>query len=357
MEENTNYLQEIDIEDNSNQSDEVIPLRYDVTIYGADYDVESTIRRLQKGRLFIPHFQDNFTWTIIQASRFIESLLLGLPVPGVFLARDYTNKRLLVIDGKQRLLALKSFYEGKFHEHPFKLRGVQEEFEGKAFNDLDESLRDTLLISTLHASIVSQNKAEEQGDYSEAIFILFERLSELSAQEIRACVYYGGFNNCLSKLKEVAAWREVMRSEKKRMKEEELILRFFAFYFGWENYKKGLKKFLNNFMNTYKDLSPEKETEFTSLFTQTITLVFQAKGKDTFQIKENLLNAAVMDAVLVGVAKRLAQGDTPSKEAVASAYDALTQNPEFIGFCTSTTADESAVSGRMTLSIEYFKGC
>src|SRR5688572_798558 len=82
--------------------DIVIPVNYSITSYGADFDVFGLVRRIQQGDIYIPPFQRKFIWNIKQSSRFIESLLLGLPIPSIFLSRDDDNK-LLVIDGQQRL--------------------------------------------------------------------------------------------------------------------------------------------------------------------------------------------------------------------------------------------------------------
>lgn len=100
--------------DDANDDDTVVPERYDITSFGADYDVEGLVRRLQRGDIFIPSFQRNYVWNQSLASRFIESLLLGLPIPGIFLARETESNKLIVIDGQQRLRTLQFFYDGFF---------------------------------------------------------------------------------------------------------------------------------------------------------------------------------------------------------------------------------------------------
>ena len=84
-------------------SDATAPVQYDITSYGADYDVEGIVKRVKRKDIFIPPFQRSYVWNQNEASRLIESLLLGLPVPGVFLAKDPETNKLLVIDGQQRL--------------------------------------------------------------------------------------------------------------------------------------------------------------------------------------------------------------------------------------------------------------
>jgi uncharacterized protein with ParB-like and HNH nuclease domain len=118
----------------------VPPVSYDVTSYGSDPDVEGLVRRIKRGDILIPPFQRDYVWRQPEASRFIESLLLGLPVPGIFFATDPETNKLLVIDGQQRLKSLLFFYDGYFNPRPddkrrrvFNLVKVQEPFEGKTY--------------------------------------------------------------------------------------------------------------------------------------------------------------------------------------------------------------------------------
>ncbi len=129
-------LDEDEVEDEAEKDETVRPVQYEITSFGADYDAEGLVKRLQRGDIYIPPFQRSFVWTQKEASRFIESLLLGLPVPGIFLARDIDSKKLLVIDGQQRLRSIQFFMEGYFNPDPkasskdvFMLQNVQKQFE------------------------------------------------------------------------------------------------------------------------------------------------------------------------------------------------------------------------------------
>src|SRR5258706_14842537 len=104
------------IDSTDDEIEGVLPFTYSITSYGADYPVDGLIKRLGSEAIYVPEFQRGFVWKLPQASRFVESLLLGLPVPGIFLAKDDDTQRLLVIDGQQRLLTLKYFYDGVFAE-------------------------------------------------------------------------------------------------------------------------------------------------------------------------------------------------------------------------------------------------
>lgn len=110
---------ELDIDESlddeiDNDESEIAIFKYSITSYGADYPVDGLVKRLRDGNIFIPSFQREYVWNLSDASGFIESLLLGLPVPGVFLAREDDTQKLLVIDGQQRLKSLEFFYNGIF---------------------------------------------------------------------------------------------------------------------------------------------------------------------------------------------------------------------------------------------------
>jgi hypothetical protein len=71
------------VEDEAAQDETVAYVRYDITSFGIDFDVEGIIRRLRREEVLIPPFQRNYIWNLVEASRFVESLLLGLPIPGI----------------------------------------------------------------------------------------------------------------------------------------------------------------------------------------------------------------------------------------------------------------------------------
>ena len=128
--ESEESIEEEEIEEE--EDDSVAPVRYGITSFGVDFDVEGLYRRVSRGEIVIPPFQRSYVWSIRQASRFIESLLLRLPVPEIFLSRDFDSDKYVVIDGQQRLRSIQFFYEGEFNPPAapssptaFKLTGVQ----------------------------------------------------------------------------------------------------------------------------------------------------------------------------------------------------------------------------------------
>src|SRR6185295_13404924 len=143
---------------------EIIPFDYSITAYGADFTVDGLVKRLHDSNVVVPmfslpaagdaepiRFQRELVWKKFQADRFIESLLLGLPVPGIFLVKE-PNGTFLVLDGQQRLRTLESFYTGIFQGTEFRLDNVQEQWVGKSYRTLRPDDRRRLDNSILHAT-------------------------------------------------------------------------------------------------------------------------------------------------------------------------------------------------------------
>ena len=126
-------------------------LRFNINYYGADYPIESLVSKMDREDIYVPDFQRQYVWNVKEASSFIESLLLGLPVPTIFLAKDKYSNRLLIIDGQQRLKTLLYFVHGCLPGiTPFKLKGVIPEFNNMSFRDLSLEDQRNLLDFTIH---------------------------------------------------------------------------------------------------------------------------------------------------------------------------------------------------------------
>ena len=337
--------------------DEVTPYTYAITSYGADYPVDGLVKRIREDSILIPDFQRRFVWKKPQASRFIESLLLGLPVPGVFFEKEQGAQKLLIIDGQQRLLSLHYFYEGLFADtqKAFALNGVQAQYEGKTYKSLEEEDRRRLDDSIIHATVVRQ---DEPTDDRGSIYHVFERLNTggtpLSPQEIRTCVYHGPLCELLKELNDLPSWREVFGSASSRMKDQELILRFFALAHNLAEYSRPMKGFLNEFMGHHRNLDLALTTEsLTEGFSKTINCIVEAVGNRAFR-PVSTINAAVFDAVSVAVFKRLEQGAIQDLRALKNAYDSLLGSEDFQKAYKKSTADESSVRGRIDLAEQAF---
>lgn len=336
---------------------EILPFKYSITSYGADFPVDALVKRTVNESIFVPPFQRSFVWSLTKASRFIESLLLGLPVPGIFLSKEQKTEKMLVIDGQQRLLTLKYFYDGIFSDtkREFALKGVESRFNGSTYRSLksDDQLR--LDNSIVHATIVKQ---DEPSDDDSSIYHIFERINTggllLAPQEIRGCIYHGSFNDTMHKLNENKSWRSVYGEVSRRMRDRELILRFLALYFDGSNYAKPMKEFLNNFMGKNRSLEFYSEKQLSNTFEQAIEIIYKVIGNKAFKPVKNL-NAAVFDAVMVGVAQRLGRGKIRDTSALSQQYETLVSNEVFLTACETATADDVNVKNRLQLAKDAFK--
>jgi hypothetical protein len=348
-------------EEEEEDDDVAAPLHYAITSYGADYPVDSLVKRLRDGSIIIPPFQRGYVWTYRAATRFIESLLLGLPVPGIFLSREEGSQKLLVIDGQQRLRTLLYFYDGWFIEpdRAFALKGVQAKYEDKTYHTLPDEDRRLLDDSIIHATIIRQ---DEPADDDSSIYQVFGRLNTggtlLKPQEIRSAVNPGHFRDLLKELNDSEKWREIFGPININMRDQELILRFFALYFKEEGnsrpYSKPMSEFLNRYMNRNRNLELQSAESLTTLFYNTIEVVHRCLGKQAFRPKI-ALNAAVFDAVMVGVAYRLRKGSIQDCSGLLEKYRELLNDEQFAQTTQKSTTDEDRVNLRLRLAKEAFE--
>lgn len=352
--------QEQNIEDISSE-DEVAPARYDITSYGIDFDIEGVVKRVTRGDIYIPKFQRNFIWKMPESSRFIESLLLGLPVPGIFLAQDPETNKMLVIDGQQRLLSLKFFYDGYFNpkegatsKRIFKLAKVQDPYDRLTYEELQEKDRINLDNCVIHATVVKQ---DSPSDDDTSIYHIFERLNsggrKLTSQEIREAIYDGEFLNLIGELNKHKAWRNIFGAPNDRMRDHELIIRFFAMLEESNDYKKPMVDFINVYTNKNRHLSNDKAEYLSNLFKETTDLFNNSiKGKIFRPVRA--LNIALFESAMVGLASRLTQNKTIGNEAVHQAYEQLIENEDFIELISKSTTDLTNVTTRLKISKAIF---
>ena len=338
------------------------PAAYDIVTYPADYTLEVLATKLDRDEILVPGYQRKFVWSIKQSSRLIESFLLGLPVPAVFLYNEPETNKLLVVDGQQRLLSVSYYFRGTFGEEVrgrrrvFRLTGLNERSPhlGKTFEELsasDEGAVNRLKNAVLRAFVVQQLRPEDHS----CVFHVFERLNTggtlLVGQEIRNCVYHGPFNEAMIRLNRLPEWRDVLgrKGEDKRMRDIELILRFFALHEDWKRYQKPMKEFLNAFMKKHQH--DEDFAKYESLFVATTRSVLKALRSRPFHIKAGL-NAAVFDAVYVAFAR--GGGSVPAD--VRSRFKRLIRNEEFLQLVGVSTTDERVVRRRLDMAREGLFG-
>ncbi len=233
-----------------------------------------------------PNYQRNYVATDLIASKLIESILLDVPIPVVYLAEEQDGSY-SVIDGQQRLTSFLSFLEGKFPDNrPFKLSGLKvlPELNRKLFTDLDLELQKKIRSTTIHSIII---KKESNSDIK---FEIFERLNtgstKLNEDEIRNTVYRGKYIDLLAELSENQGFHVLVRKDnfKKRMIYRGMILRFFALSEkSYLNYKSSMKQFSNKELRDNRDLSQSKEKEYKARFEHCLDLVKLVYGEMAFR--------------------------------------------------------------------------
>lgn len=337
-----------------------------VSYQGTDFDAEGLVRRLDREDIVIPSFghgdeevelaafQRSFVWTRPQMDRFIESLLLGFPIPGIMLVQQ-SDKRYLVLDGQQRLRTLQAFYSGIHRGREFALTNVADEFKGLTYRTLDPEQRRVLDNTFIQATIV---KTDGTAESREAIYQIFERLNsggtQLTPHEIRIALYPGAFVEFLGELNEISAWRNIYGSVSPRVRDHELLLRVVALYVSSEEYSRPLKRFLNSFLGRHRTLARLPAGEIRQLFTQAITALDDAGAREYLRPARARLNVATFDAVMVGAMRRVSTRGEIAEDDVRSAIDQLRADEEFAEATSNQTDTEENVRNRLRIATAAF---
>lgn len=265
---------------------------FNITSWGADLSFRELISMYDEDELLKPELQRNYVWDKKEASRFIESILLGLPIPSIFLANMPDNTK-LIIDGYQRIMSVYDFVQtGIFSKDnkSFNLSNtdlINERWKGKTFKELSKEEQRKIRSTTIHAIIFEQKVTKNKKQTS--LFQIFERINTsgrtLNPQEVRNCVYQGEFNKVLFDLNKYDKWRELYGSkeEDNRMRDLEFVLRFFAMSdFNFKEKETGqisLKKYLNEYMGACQESSLDNKSKD---FKETIDFIYKNLGKNAF---------------------------------------------------------------------------
>jgi hypothetical protein len=281
-----------------------------------DFSIREFLTMKNDGELLLqPNYQRNYVATDLIASKLIESILLDVPIPVVYLAEEQDGS-LSVIDGQQRLTSFLSYLEGKFPDsRPFKLSGLKvlSELNRKLFTELEGGLQKKIRSTTIHSIII---KKESNPDIK---FEIFERLNtgstKLNEDEIRNTVYRGNYIQLLAELSENNIFHSLVRKDnfKKRMVYRGMVLRFLALSEkSYLNYRSSMKQFSNKELRDNRDLSPEKYKEYKARFEHWIELVKLVFGNMAFRRYmpggegspgkwgETQINMALYDVQMVG---------------------------------------------------------
>jgi hypothetical protein len=346
---------EVDVVETEEENDESPFVEFDISVSPSDPTLELLASQVERGDIIIPFYQRLFVWKIEQASKLIESFLMGLPVPQVFL---YVNDegRLEVIDGQQRIKSVTYFFEGYFGDpdnenrrQVFRLKGLSErsEYNGKTFTELSSRDQRKLKNSTLRAINIKQLKPSLRND---SVFHIFERLNtggtQLKPQEIRNAVYRGKIVDGLKALSANSGWQKILGITRpdKNQKDVELVLRLFALCDVWKAYEKPMLRYLNQQMNENKEFSSQRAERFKKRFPAAVEVVNSALDRP-FRPR-GVINSAVLEAVMV----TLLEHEDITADQLKERYQTLINEPNFMDHTRGGTTDTGILRNRLELA-------
>lgn len=320
-----------------------------------DFTAKELYEMWKDGDLNIqPKFQRFKVWDEKKESKLIESALLEVPIPPIYLAEENDGKY-SVIDGQQRLWSFFDFFDDNLN-----LNGllVIKELNNKKFAELQKEIKSSLRKFTLHTIII---KKESHPDIKFEIFERFNTGSvKLNDQELRNCIYRGAYNELLEELSKNKDFQFLLGLKKphKRMVDRELILRFFAF---WHNtylrYEPPMKSFLNKEIERYRNLDEEEREKLRKVFKKCVDLTKTVFGENSFKRfiagdekdpngfwEKRKVNKALFDIIMYGFTDYEKHQIVPKADAIREELLYLmTQDQDFIDAITLATNDKSKV--------------
>lgn len=245
-------------EEGLNADAQIVALSKRIEFYLTEYSVELLARKMNNGDFIIPAYQREYTWDDHRKSRFIESLILGLPIPFLFFWEKPEDGTLEIVDGSQRLRSIEEFLLGNLQLG--KLQTLTA-LSGFRFSDLPESRQRKINNRSIRGVVLNEHSDEK------ARFDMFERINTGSKianmAEIRRGALPGPFMTLiinLAELPEFIALTPVSQKNFKEREHEELVSRFFAYSDGLDEYKDRPSTFIFNYIKTMNDKAAQDET-------------------------------------------------------------------------------------------------
>ncbi|CAL8978631.1 hypothetical protein CELL_02917 [Cellulomonas sp. T2.31MG-18] len=327
-----------------------------------DITVDELVRRVARGRIEIsPAYQRQFRWGAERQSRLIESIILGIPVPPLFMATNVEpgeGQNWEVVDGLQRLLSMTNFLGdsgtrevARLDDGPLRLRqlDILRSFDGLGADELPTDIRDGLLDRPVKV-IVLNDKSDVQ-----VRFDLFERLNtggvRLTDQEVREAVFAGPFMDLLTELADSRKFRSVVNLQVGKQRDgtpQEFVLRFFAFHERYRLFDHSVKDFLNDYCADADEHHSVEERR--GLFEQTFTFLEALFPAGIHRGPRSITPVNVFEAVAVGAALAL-----ESRGLAGGSQDVgWIESEEFRRLTTGATNDKKRVVGRVEFARDRF---
>lgn len=372
------------------QNEETSVASYDISVIPNDFNVMTINSLIESGVISMPAFQRNYVWDRKRASRFIESLILGLPIPQIFLYQKERNQY-SVIDGQQRLLTIYFFVKQRFprsgkrtflrkifdengnipdnvladnqYFQDFKLQFAKQEngtphpLNNKKYHTLDVSQRSSFDLMPIRCMSIRQNRPEDNG----SIYEIFSRLNtggmNLSPQEIRGCLYSSPFYDMLYKLNSDPNWRNLVgkNEEDDKFRDVEVLLRSFALLCDEQSYTGLMLQFLNRFSKMAQKFTIEETEKYRIAFLQFLEICNVIDKKD-FLTKTGSFNVSLFDSVFVAVTERILSKGIEASSITQEAFDALKNDESFKTAITHSTSHAESVKVRLNLARKYLYG-
>ncbi|MFM5604280.1 DUF262 domain-containing protein [Aeromonas caviae] len=245
-----------------------------IDFFTSEYTVEILAKKVEEGEYTVPHYQRAFTWDALRKSRFIESLLIGLPIPFLFFWVEPESGKLEIVDGSQRLRTLEEYLNNRLELGGLERLSV---LNGSKFKDLSLARQRKVLNKSIRGIILS-----EDTDFESRID-LFERINTGSkaanSAEVRQGALQGPFMDFIGELTKNAKFillAPVTKKQEKEREREELVSRFFAYSDGIEEYKDNVRPFIFNYikrMNARFELEPNLKNEYKARFERMLDFV------------------------------------------------------------------------------------
>ncbi len=333
------------------------PIKQDIDTIQDKWSVFEHHRKIKNKRLILEgsdmDFQRKLVWKVEAKSRFIESILMGFPLPPFYLNARGEDGSYVIIDGLQRTSALRDYLEDQFT-----LQGLHslQQFNGSKFSDLPIALRTKIEDKGLNVYILKHTTPLR------VIYELFDRLNtggtSLSRQEVRNGIFVGKSTVLLKKLSEQPSFQTAINTSisDNRMKDREIVLRYLAFRNrGYEAYETDLSPFLEETMKILNKMTDADIANWSKDFERTMKWSLKIFDKQNFRIpnkngQNGMLNVAVLESVACTLAACEDAFLEKNQLVIRNNYDILVKNEDYLNAVRTQTSNKAKVIQRFKLA-------
>jgi len=362
------------------EEDAGFPVDYKITSTPNDFNVNTLFDLIESETVKIPGFQRNYVWDIKKASKLIESIIMGLPVPQLFFYERGRND-FLVIDGQQRLMTIYYFINGRFprlekraelrkifdqkggipsdilgnneYFEDFDLKlgahptGARNRLDGLNYETLEEDDKTTFKLRPIRCVVIIQHEPKDDT----SMYEIFVRLNtggiNLTPQEIRVSMYYSKFYDMLSRVNLNESWRRLTRPEPDlHMRDVEILLRGFAMLTDGKDYRPPMIRFLNTFSQKSQKFPDDLTTYYESLFLSFLERCKQLPNQ-AFTSKFGRFSTSMYEAIFTSACEEaFARRSTEVKNIDPERLGTLKRDRQFLNALESQTTSRENVNLR-----------